>query len=111
MQLWLKLNETFKAFQHDYKRFCVRNIVRSWMGRGVSENFLWEVCTISGLEGYQELRMPELYPHQSRMLLYALIRAHLGLGRMGVKLPELDHAYSLAFGKGRKLNIGKKTAG
>lgn len=108
VQLWEKLEETFRAFRRDYKRFCVRSILKTWLGRSTSEMFLWEVCFRSGLEGYEELPMPSLYPIKHRMFLQALVSTYLDKGTRGVKLPELDRAYSLAFGRGKALNINKK---
>lgn len=108
IQLWKQLDETYKAFRRDYKRFCMRSIVRNWLPQWVTEDRLWEIYTRSELEGYEELPDPALYPRKHRMFLQALVSTYLGIGKRAVKLPELDQAYKKAFSRGAALNINKK---
>lgn len=86
----------------------MRSILRNWLGKGVSEALIWEVCHYSELEGYEELPVPSLYPRKHRMFLQALVGTYLGIGVRHVELPKLDKAYSLALGRGKTLNISKK---
>lgn len=109
VQLWRELYETYREFEHDYRRFCVRSILRSWLGRETPETFIHDVCFRSGLEGYQLLQRPDLYPHKHRMFLQALISVSLKIGKRQVTLEELDTAFTQAFGGRRgRLNVNKK---
>ena len=37
VQLWLRLERTRRLLGGQYKRFCVRNVLRSWFGSEVNE--------------------------------------------------------------------------
>lgn len=108
VKLWEKLDQTYREFDREYRRFCVRSILRSWLGRETPETFIREVCLRSGLEGYQLLSRPDLYPHKHRMFLQALVSTTLNIGKRQVTLEELDTAFTQAFGGRGTLNVNKK---
>jgi len=43
VQLWLKLERTRQLLAGQHKRFCIRNILRSWFGLKATDDFIWEV--------------------------------------------------------------------
>lgn len=113
VQLWRKLERTRQLFGSQYKRFCIRNILKSWFGPLATDEFIWQVCsrTIVSDEqvcGNDTLPPPSLYPRKHRELLRAIVTVYLGLATREVKLAELDAAYSVAFPNSTALNINKK---
>ena len=44
VQLWLRLEHTRRHLEGQYKRYCVRNILKSWFGLRATDDFIWEVC-------------------------------------------------------------------
>ena len=113
VQLWLLLERTRRMLGAQYKRFCIRNVLKAWFGVQATDDFIWEVChnTVVNDEsvcGNDTLPPPSLYPRKHRELLRAIVSAKLGLSARQVKLPELDAAYSVAFPNSTELNINKK---
>ena len=108
VQLWLQLERTRQLFGMQYKRFCIRRVLRSWMPTEATDEFIWEVCYLSEQEGYNELPSPTLYPRKCREFLRALVAVKLGIGMRKVSLKELDKAYSIAFPHSTPINIEKK---
>ena len=113
VQLWRKLERTRQLFESQHKRFCIRNILKSWFGPLATDEFIWQVCnrTIVGDEqvcGNDTLQPPSLYPRKHRELLRAIVTVYLGLATRDVKLPELDAAYSIVFPNSTAININKK---
>ena len=113
VQLWLLLERTRRMLGAQYKRFCIRNVLKVWFGPLATDDFIWEVChhTIVDDEwvcGNDMLKPPSLYPRKHRELLRAIVSVKLGLSARQVKLPELDAAYSIAFPNSTALNINKK---
>ena len=54
-----------------YKRFCIRNVLKAWFGYEATDDFIWEVCNRCDQEGWNELPIPSLYPRKHRELLRA----------------------------------------
>ena len=113
VQLWLRLERTRQLLGAQYRRFCIRNILRSWFGLRATDDFIWEVCqkTLIGDEplcGWDILPPPALNPRQHRELLRAIVSVSLGIGMRGVSLSELDHAYSTAFPRSTPINVNKR---
>ena len=113
VQLWLLLERTRRMLGAQYKRFCIRNVLKAWFGVQATDGFIWEVChnTVVNDEpvcGNDTLPPPSLYPRKHRELLRAIVSVKLGLSARQVKLPELDAAYSIAFPNSTALNINKK---
>ena len=113
VQLWRRLERTRQMLGGQYKRFCIRNVLKVWFGPLATDDFIWEVChhTIVDDEwacGNDMLKPPSLYPRKHRELLRAIVSVKLGLSARQVKLPELDAAYSIAFPNSTELNINKK---
>ena len=113
MQLWRRLERTRQMLGGQYKRFCIRNVLKAWFGVQATDDFIWEVChrvvvNDEQVCGNDTLPPPSLYPRKHRELLRAIVSVKLGLSARQVKLPELDAAYSIAFPNSTELNINKK---
>ncbi|MBQ6917730.1 MAG: hypothetical protein IJQ64_08020, partial [Prevotella sp.] len=44
VQLWLRLERTRRLFGGQCKRFCIRNVLKSWFGGEATDDMIWEVC-------------------------------------------------------------------
>ena len=51
VQLWRKLERTRRLLGGQYKRFCIRNVLKSWFPAEANDNFIWEVCHLCEQEG------------------------------------------------------------
>ena len=113
VQLWLRLERTRRLLGGQYKRFCIRNVLKTWFGGEANDDFIWEICHLAAVddepqEGWNELPPPSLYPRKHRELLRAIVSVKLGIGTRKVHLPDLDRAYSIAFPKSTPINVNKK---
>ena len=135
MQLWLRLERTRRLLGGQCKRFCIRNVLKSWFyasddlpltshltlghlqtslhGPRSLDDFIWEVCRRVDIDGetvcgWDELQPPSLYPRKHRELLKAIVEVRLNLTPHKVNLKALDAAYSIAFPKSTPLNVHKK---
>ena len=108
VQLWLRLERTRRLLGGQYKRFCIRRVLKTWFGVEATDNFIWEVCRRCEQEGWNELPPPSLYPRQHRELLRAIVSVRLGISYYKIDLKALDSAYSIAFPKSTPLNVNKK---
>ena len=111
MQLWLRLERTRRLLGGQCKRFCIRNVLKSWFY--ATDDFIWEVCRRVDIDGetvcgWDELQPPSLYPRKHRELLKAIVEVRLNLTPHKVNLKALDAAYSIAFPKSTPLNVHKK---
>ena len=116
VQLWLRLERTRRLLGGQYKRFCVRNILKAWFGLRATDDFIWEVChralvETEPLAGWDEQLPPSLYPRKHRELLRAIVSVKLGISYYRVNLKALDAAYSIAFPKSTPINVNKKLRG
>ena len=115
VQLWLQLERTRRLLGGQYRRFCIRNILKAWYGTRATDDFIWEVCNLTVVDdqqvyGYDVLPPPKLYPRKHRELLRAIVAVTLNIGTRKVKLRALDSAYSIAFPKSTPINVNKKKA-
>ena len=113
VQLWLRLERTRRLLGGQYKRFCIRNVLKTWFGCEANDNYIWKVCHLAAVddepqEGWNELPLPSLYPRKHRELLRAIVSVKLGISYYRVNLKALDRAYSIAFPKSTPLNVNKK---
>ena len=113
VQLWLRLERTRQMLAGQYKRFCIRNVLKSWFGPLATDNVIWEVCHRTVVDdepvcGNDHLPPPSLYPRKHRELLRAIVSVKLGLSMRHVDLKALDTAYSVAFPNSTPININKK---
>ena len=108
VELWLRLERTRRLLQGQYKRYCIRNVLRSWFGLRADDDFIWEVCHLCGQEGWNELPSPLLSPRKPRELLRAIVAVNLNIGMRRVKYKTLDAAYTIAFPKATPINVNKK---
>jgi hypothetical protein len=106
--LWKKLERTRRLLGGQYKRFCIRNVLKSWFGTKATDDFIWEVCSKCEQEGWNQLPLPSLYPHKHREFLRAVVTTLLAIGRNKVKTRDFDDAYSEAFPHSTPLNVCKK---
>ena len=104
VQLWLMLERTRRLLRGQYKRFCIRRVLKLWFGPLATDDFIWEVCHECDQCGWDELPLPKFYPHKHRDFLKALITIKVGKPKLSV----LDAAYSIAFPHSTPLNINKK---
>ena len=108
VQLWLRLERTRRLLGGQYKRFCIRRVLKTWFGFEANDNFIWEVCSRCDQEGWNELPLPSLYPRKHRELLRAIVSEKLGISYYKVDLKALDKTYSIAISKSTPLNVNKK---
>ena len=108
VQLWRKLERTRCLLGGQYKRFCIRNVLKSWFPAEANDNFIWEVCHLCEQEGWNELPLPSRYPRKHRELIRAIVSVQLGISYWKVNLKALDKAYSIAFPNSTPINVNKK---
>jgi len=113
VQLWLRLEHTRRLLGGQYKRFCIRNVLKAWFGLRATDDFIWEVCHRATVDdepqaGWDELPLPSLYPRKHRELLRAIVSVRLGISYYRVNLKALDKAYSIAFPNSTAINVNKK---
>ena len=113
VQLWRKLERTRCLLGGQYKRFCIRNVLKSWFSYEATDDCIWKVChqaVVDGepQEGWNELPLPSLYPRKHRELLRAIVAVRLGISYWKVNLKALDKAYSIAFPNSTPINVNKK---
>ena len=92
VQLWLRLEHTRQLLEQQGRRFCVRSLIRSWwpeltvkgelyiIGGKSFDDFVWEVCHMAEIEGYQHLQPPSLYPRKHREILRTIVAICLHTG-------------------------------
>ena len=113
VQLWLRLERTRQLLAGQYKRFCIRNVLKSWFGPLATDDFIWEeshnlVVNDEQVCGNDTLPPPSLYPRKHREFLRAIVAVSLGISLRKVDLKALDAAYSEAFPNSTPININKK---
>ena len=108
VQLWLRLERTRRLLAGQYKRFCIRRVLKTWFGGEADDDFIWEVCTRCDQMGLDELPPPSLHPRKHRELLRAIVSVKLGISYYKINLKALDKAYSIAFPKSTPINVNKK---
>ena len=114
--LWRKLEHTRCLLGGQCRRFCIRNVLKSWLGTEATDNLIWNVCREATLSldennplcGWDELPLPSLYPLRHREWLRALVALRLGIGMRKVDLHALDRAYTVAFPHSTPINKSKK---
>ena len=108
VELWLRLERTRQLLEAQYKRFCIRRVLKEWFGTQATDDFIWEVCLLCQQEGWTELPPPALAPRVHREMLRAVTATYLKIGMRKVSLKELDTAYSIAFPHSKRLNVNKE---
>ena len=111
--LWRKLERTRRLLGGQYKRFCIRNVLKVWFGGEADDDMIWEVChkaVVDGepQEGWNELPAPSLYPRNHREQLRAIVAVKTGISYYRINLKALDAAYSIAFPNSTPINVNKK---
>ena len=97
VQLWRRLERTRLLLGGQYKRFCIRNVLK-------------HQATVDDepQEGWNELPLPSLYPRKHRELLRAIVAVRLGISYYRINLRAIDKAYSIVFPKSTPINVNKK---
>ncbi len=108
VRLWLQLERTRHLFRGQYKRFCIRSILKSWFAGEANDDFIWEVCRLCDQEGWNELLRSSLYPRKHRELLRVIVAVKTGISYWKINLKALDAAYSEAFPHSTSINVNKK---
>ena len=113
VQLWRRLERTRRLLAGQYKRFCIRNVLKVWFGLRATDDFIWEVCHNTVVDdepacGLDQLPPPSLYPRKHRELLRAIVAVSLGVSMRKVDLKALDATYSQAFPHSTPINVNKK---
>ena len=113
VELWLRLERTRRLLGGQYKRFCIRSVLKAWFGVEATDDFIWQVCHHTVVDdeqvcGLDQLPPPSLYPRKHRELLRAIVAVRLGIGMRKVDLKALDKAYSITFPKSTPINVNKK---
>jgi hypothetical protein len=113
VQLWRMLERTRRLLGGQYKRFCIRRVLKLWFGIEANDDFIWEVCHMAAVdgepqEGWNELPVPSLYPRKHRELLRAIVAVKTGISFYKNDLKALDRAYSIAFPHSTPINVNKK---
>ena len=113
VQLWRMLERTRHLLGGQYKRYCIRNVLKVWFGYEATDDFIWEVCHKALVddepqEGWNELPVPSLYPRKHRELLRAIVAVRTGISYYKIDLKALDKAYSIAFPNSTPINVNKK---
>lgn len=113
IRLWQQLELTRQLLLGQHNRFCVRRILKSWLGIEATDILIWEVCLRASRSGYEvlglnELPPPSTHPRIHREILLALVMVKLGIGKHNVRLHDLDEAYHIAFPNSTPLNVTKK---
>ena len=108
VQLWFRLERTRRLLGGQYKRFCIRRVLKTWFGGEATDDFIWEVCNRCDQEGWNELPLPSLYPRKHRELLRAIVSVRLGISYYKIDLKALDAAYKIVFPQSTPLNVNKK---
>ena len=108
LQLWLMLESTRLSLREQYKRYCIRNILKEWFDTAATDDFIWEVCSKAEQLGLNELPLPDVDPRPHRELLRATVATILKTGMNGINLMALDRAYRIAYPDGITLNVNKK---
>ncbi len=114
VQLWRELERTEQLFGMQYRRFCIRRVMKSWLGEEADDEMIGEVCRratrdeFDPVYGYDLLPSPLTHPRRSREFLRALVSVKLGIGVRKVDVKALDRAYSVAFPHRTPLNTNKK---
>lgn len=108
VELWRELERTRQVFEVEYRRFCIRRILRYWFGSEATDEFVWEVCFRCSQEGYNLLPSPADEPMKCREFLIALVKLKLDIGLQKVNVKALDAAYSIVFPESKPINKDKK---
>ena len=109
VMLWRKLERTRRLLGGQYKRYCIRNVLKSWFGPEATDDMIWQVCHLAVVddepqEGWNELPLPSLYPRCHRELLRAIVAVRLGISYYKIDLKALDAAYP----NSTPINVNKK---
>ena len=108
VMLWRKLERTRHLLGGQCKRFCIRNVMKSWFDYEADDDCIWKVCHLCEQEGWNELPVPSLFPRKHREFLRAIVAVKTGISNWRINLKALDAAYSIAFPKSTPININKK---
>ena len=113
VQLWRLLERTRRLLGGQYKRFCIRRVLKTWFGYEANDDFIWKICHMAAVddtpqEGWNELPLPSLYPRKHREFLRAIVALKTGISFYRINLKALDDAYSIAFPKSTPINVNKK---
>ena len=99
IQLWLQLDITREELVQQHKRFCISNILKSWLGSQATDDFIWTVCIKCEQYGLNELPYPKNNSCLHREFLRAFVSVVCKIGMRHIDLNALDKAYRIAYPK------------
>ncbi len=108
VMLWRLLKRTRRFLREHHKRFCIREVLKTWFEAEATDDFIWEVCNKCEMGGWDELPSPKYHPHEHRQMLKAVLELTLRDRSRRVNLKALDAAYSVVYPKCTPININKK---
>ena len=112
--LWRELERTRQDFEREYRRFCIRRVLKTWMPDEATDDFIWEVCHRASYhrdepaEGYEIMPPPEDDPLRCRAFLRALVAAKLDITTLHVNMKAMDEAYREVFPERTGNNVSTK---
>ena len=108
VKLWRMLERTEEVLHASYKRFCPRAILKQWFPTRATNDFIFDVCRLSALEGYEELPSVRLNPRKHRELLRPIIAVTQSIAMRQGDTHALDYAFSIALPRATRINVNKK---
>ncbi len=108
LYLWRLFRYTRQSFHGRFKIFCPRRILQEWLPEKADDDFIYEVCSVAGLDGFYQLPRPSVYPLPGREFIKSLVRVLLDLKEREVNFDDLDRAYSAVYPKSTPINLVKK---
>ena len=107
LYLWRLFRYTRHSFHGRFKMFCARRILQEWLPEKADDEFIYEVCHLAELGGFQLLPNPSVYPVPAREFIKSLVRVLLDLKEREVSFDDLDRAYSEVYPKSTPINLQK----
>lgn len=108
LYLWRLFRYTRQSFHDRYKLFCPRRILQEWLPGMADDEFIYEVCSLAELGGFQLLPRPSVYPLPAREFIKSLMRVLLDLKEREVNFDYLDRAYSEVYPMSTPINLQKQ---
>ncbi len=108
VMLWRLLKRTRRFLREHHKRFCVREVLKTWYEEDATDDFIWEVCNECEVGGWDELPSPKHHPKLHRQILKTVLTLKLRDRSQRVNLRALDAAYSVVYPNSTPINVNKK---
>ena len=50
VRLWRQLERTRQHLHGQYRRYCIRNVLKTWFGYEATDDFIWHVCHLAAVD-------------------------------------------------------------